>query len=188
MKRVELKKLLNWKVLLPILGVILVVVICILCFRKSEAEITITYTGDKAYKYESVNLEDFSVTEVGKHKTKKYTLESGKKNHDIGITSPVYESDSVNVIIDGTSYIVDVDYVDVTGPVVWTHEGNTSVPKDLSEENLDKEKVKGILTYSDGTTTEIAPTSVVLEKSTNETVLYISDGVVTYMWDAAVSE
>lgn len=145
------------------------------------------FTGDTIYQYEALDPSDFKVVEEGKIKTSTYTLDDSK-GHDYNIVSPVCMGDTVSVIIDDVTYTVKVDYVESIEPISWTYEGSTSIPSDLTEDTVDVSKIEGIITYTDGTTKEVYPQSVVLEKSKTETILYLLDGLITYKWDAVVSE
>lgn len=148
--------------------------------RSGKDVLSISYTGKTVYQYDEVNLKDFKVEEKGKT----YSLDKYKAH----VTNPVYMGNVVSFNIDDTIYSTKVDYVGTTEPIIWTYDGKTSVPKDLTEDTIDISKIKGKITYTDNTVREISPKSVVLETTETEIILNLSDGLVTYRWDAAIEE
>lgn len=148
--------------------------------RKGSDVLSITYTGKTVHQYDEVNIKDFKVNEKGKS----YPLDK----YNAHVTNPIYMDERVSFNIDGEIYYADVDFIEAVEPIVWTYKGKTSIPKDITEESIDLSELKGKITYTDDTTKEVSPKSVVIENKGAEIILNLSDGLVTYVWDAAIEE
>lgn len=148
--------------------------------RSGDDVLSIIYTGKTVHQYDEVDIKDFKVEEKGKT----YSLDK----YNAYVTNPIYMGDTVSFNIDGRVYSTKVDFVGITEPIVWTYKGKTSVPKNITEDTLELSELKGKITYTDDTVREINPKSVVIESSSTEIILNLSDGLVTYSWDAAIEE
>lgn len=135
----------------------------------------------KAYQYKPVETSCISVDYDGERRK----LNELPRNVGYELGSPMYRSDVVTVVIEGKSYTGKIkNYIPVED-IIWSYDGKSAFPEDFNSKKFDKEKLKGILYYSDDSVEEVVieDASIEYDNSTGTGVVSIYDGLNTFKWD-----
>lgn len=142
----------------------------------------ITSTAESAYQFDEVNPEDVTIG----YKGKDYKLSELPEGVEYDIVSPVYSSDILTVSVEGEEYSVKMDnYVPASG-TSWVYGGKEVLPKGTKSGDLDIKKLKGMISYEDGTSKEAVVEYATVNIVDGVAYVTITDGLNTFSWETTV--
>lgn len=141
----------------------------------------ITCSKGVAYQYDIIDKGDFKY-----HKgLSSYPLDKLPSSMTCVISSPTYNSSTLIITINGEDQKVSLDFIKATS-LEWSYKGNDYIPDGTTVDSLKPEDFSCKITYEDGTSKEITPTTLSAKQLSSGAEVTLSDGVNTFVWNATV--